>query len=106
VLLVMLFSGYLFLGFSRSTRKTLHAIQEAAERVAVGDFPNTCAWTAATSCAESRKSLEAAVTTLRGFETAQRNLFDAHERGEIDERLQTEAFPGRSRAWRKRSMPS
>ena len=94
VLLVMLFSGYLFLGFSRSTRKTLHAIQEAAERVAVGDFPEHVRVDSRDELRGIAKSLEAAVTTLRGFETAQRNLFDAHERGEIDERLQTEAFPG------------
>jgi methyl-accepting chemotaxis protein len=94
VLLVMLFSGYLFLGFSRSTRKTLHIIQEAAERVAVGDFPERVRVHSRDELRGIAESLEGAITTLRGFETAQRNLFDAHERGEIDERLCTDAFPG------------
>jgi methyl-accepting chemotaxis protein len=94
VLVVMLFSGYLFLGFSRSTRKTLHVIQEAAERVAVGDFPERVRVDSRDELRGIAESLEGAITTLRGFEAAQRNLFDAHERGEIDERLCTNALPG------------
>ena len=39
-------------------------------------------------------SLEGAVGTLRGFSDAQKELFEAHQAGEIDDRLDSEAFPG------------
>src|SRR5690606_19445660 len=34
------------------------------------------------------------VGTLRGFSDAQKELFEAHQAGEIDDRLDSEAFPG------------
>ena len=94
VLLVLLLSAYLFLGFSRSTRTTLYAIQSAAERVAIGQFPERVQVHSRDELRGIASSLERAVVTLRGFEHAQRELYEAHERGEIDERLDTDAFPG------------
>jgi methyl-accepting chemotaxis protein len=94
VLLVSLAAVYLFLGFSRSTRTTLHAIQNAAERVSRGEFPERVHVHSRDELRVIAGSLELAVITLRKFEQAQRELFEAHERGEIDERLQTELFPG------------
>ena len=94
ILLVLLLSAYLFLGFSRSTRLSLRAIQDAAESLAVGQFPEKVRVTSRDELRDIATSLERAVGSLRGFADAQRVLFDAHEQGEIDERLDAEAFPG------------
>ena len=94
VLLVLLLSVYLFLGFTRSTRMSLHQIQRAAEAIAVGQFPNAVHVTSRDELRDIAVSLEGAVTSLRGFSEAQRVLFDAHQAGEVEERLDSEAFPG------------
>lgn len=94
IVLVLLLSAYLFLGFSRSTRTSLHAIQDAAEQLAVGQFPEKIHVTSRDELRDIASSLERAVGSLRGFADAQRGLFDAHQQGEIDERLDAEAFPG------------
>ena len=94
IVLVLLLSTYLFLGFSSSTRTSLRAIQDAAESLAVGQFPEKVRITSRDELRDIATSLERAVGSLRGFADAQRVLFDAHEQGEIDERLDAEAFPG------------
>ncbi|MGV8922708.1 MAG: methyl-accepting chemotaxis protein [Thermomonas sp.] len=94
ILLVLLLSAYLFLGFSRSTRSSLHAIQDAAEAIAAGQFPEKVQVHSNDELRDIAGSLERAVGTLRGFADAQRTLFDAHQEGEIDERLDAQAFPG------------
>lgn len=92
--LVLVLSAYLFLGFSRSTRATLRQIQDAAEQLAVGEFPENVRVDTRDELRDIATSLERAVVTLRGFADAQRALFDAHQQGEIDERLDVQAFPG------------
>ncbi|GAB2614005.1 methyl-accepting chemotaxis protein [Novilysobacter erysipheiresistens] len=94
VLLVLLLSVYLFLGFTRSTRTSLRKIQDAAEAIAIGQFPEGVHVTSRDELRDIAVSLEGGVASLRGFAEAQRTLFDAHQAGEIDERLDTEAFPG------------
>ena len=94
IILVLLLSAYLFLGFSRSTRGSLRAIQDAAEALAIGQFPEKVHVASRDELRDIASSLERAVGSLRGFADAQRGLFDAHQQGEIDERLDAEAFPG------------
>ncbi|MFD0738957.1 methyl-accepting chemotaxis protein [Lysobacter koreensis] len=94
IVLVLLLSAYLFLGFSRSTRTSLRVIQDAAEQLAAGQFPEKVRVHSRDELRDIAKSLERAVDALRGFAGAQRALFDAHQQGEIDERLDAQAFPG------------
>ncbi|HVI58844.1 MAG TPA: methyl-accepting chemotaxis protein [Luteimonas sp.] len=94
VLLVLLLSAYLFLGFSRSTRASLHRIQDAAEELAAGRFPERVRVDSHDELRDIAGSLQRAVDALRGFADAQRALFEAHQQGEIDERLDATAFPG------------
>ncbi len=94
VLLVLLLSAYLFLGFTRSTRASLRQIQDVAESIAVGRFPEAVRVTSRDELRDIAVSLEGGVASLRGFAEAQRTLFDAHQAGEVEERLDTNAFPG------------
>ena len=94
VVLVLLLSGYLFLGFTRSTRGSLQTIQRAAEQISAGQFPQSVAVDSQDELRDIAVSLEGAVGTLRGFSDAQKKLFEAHQAGEIDDRLDNEAFPG------------
>ncbi len=94
VLLVLLLSAYLFLGFTRSTRASLRQIQDVAESIAVGRFPEAARVTGRDELRDIAVSLEGGVASLRGFAEAQRKLFDAHQAGEVEERLDSEEFPG------------
>ncbi|MGH8077984.1 MAG: methyl-accepting chemotaxis protein, partial [Lysobacter sp.] len=94
IVLVLLLSAYLFLGFSHSTHASLREIQDAAEQLAVGHFPEKVRVSSRDALRDIATSLERAVGTLRGFANAQRTLFVAHQEGAIDERLAAEAFPG------------
>jgi methyl-accepting chemotaxis protein len=92
--LALLLSGYLFLGFSRSTRNSLAQIKQAAEMLAVGQLSERVSVDSRDELRDIGDSIEQAVGSLRTFASAQRTMFDAHQSGEIDERLDTEAFPG------------
>ncbi len=94
IVLVLLLSVYLFLGFSRSTRASLRTLQDAAERLAAGDFPDAVRVDSRDELRDIAVSLEGAVHALRTFAGAQRRLFESHQDGGIDERLDTAAFPG------------
>ncbi len=94
VVLLLLVAGYLFLGFSRSTRQSLQKIEHAADAIASGEFPESVRVDSQDELRDIGRSLERAVTTLRGFARAQRELFEAHAAGDIDQRLDTQAFPG------------
>ena len=94
VVLVLLVAGYLFLGFTRSTRHSLHTIQGAAEAIAAGEFPDEVRTDSQDELRDIARGLQRAVVSLRSFATAQRKVYDAHEAGEIHERLDTSAFPG------------
>ncbi|MGN7725656.1 methyl-accepting chemotaxis protein [Luteimonas sp. 22616] len=94
IVLVLLLSAYLFLGFSRSTRASLRVIQDAAEQLAAGQFPERVRVHSHDELRDIAASLQRAADALRNFSGAQRVLFEAHQEGEIDERLDAEAFPG------------
>ncbi|HEY4556095.1 MAG TPA: HAMP domain-containing protein [Lysobacter sp.] len=92
--LALALSGYLFYGFSLSTRNSLAEIKAAAQKLAAGEFTDKVAVDSRDELRDIGNSIEQAVGTLRRFESAQRAMFDAHQAGEIDERLDTGAFPG------------
>ncbi|WP_189458002.1 HAMP domain-containing protein, partial [Cognatilysobacter bugurensis] len=92
--LALMLSAYLFYGFSRSTRDSLAQIKLASERLAAGEFVDKVAVDSRDELRDIGDSLEHAVGSLRQFATAQRAMFDAHEAGEIDHRVDTAAFPG------------
>lgn len=94
VLFALMLTAYLFIGFSRSTRTSLHQIQTAAELLAAGQFPDRVAVNSRDELRGIGNGIEQAVATLRNFARAQQELFSAHQTGNIDERLDTEAFPG------------
>ena len=94
VLAVLLLSGYLFYGFSRNTRQSLHEIEAAAGLLARGQFPDRVRVHRRDELRGIADSLESAIGTLRAFEQAQRALFEAHNAGQISQRLDTEAFDG------------
>ncbi len=93
-LLLLLLSGYLFLGFTRGTRAALQKIQNAAESVAVGVFPDHVHVDSRDELREIGVSLERAVQTLRGYSQEQARVFDAHQAGDVDQVLDAAAFPG------------
>ncbi|WP_305067675.1 methyl-accepting chemotaxis protein [Lysobacter sp. GX 14042] len=94
VILVLLVAGYLFLGFTRSTRASLHTIQTAAESIAAGEFPDEVRTGSQDELRDIARGLQRAVIALRSFAAAQRKVYDAHEAGDIHERLDTASFPG------------
>ncbi|MGY0799340.1 methyl-accepting chemotaxis protein [Lysobacter sp. A286] len=94
VVLMLLIAGYLFLGFSRSTRDSLLKIQQATESIAAGEFPQSVRVDSQDELRDIARSLERAVTSLRTFAGAQRDVYEAHQAGNIDERLDAAAFPG------------
>ncbi|MGN6513677.1 MAG: HAMP domain-containing protein, partial [Lysobacteraceae bacterium] len=90
----LLLTAYLFLGFSRNTRTALGTIEEAALMLARGQFPDRVRVDSQDELRGIGDSMERAVKTLRRFEEAQRGLFQAHQAGQISERLDTESFDG------------
>jgi methyl-accepting chemotaxis protein len=92
--LALLISAYLFLGFTRGTRTALQRIEEAAAQLGRGQFPEAIHVDTEDELREISRSLGRAVGTLRSFADAQSQLFEAHQKGEIDERLDGTAFPG------------
>ncbi|WP_228482100.1 methyl-accepting chemotaxis protein [Lysobacter sp. H21R4] len=94
VLLMLLVAAYLFLGFSRSTRNSLVRIQQATESIAAGEFPERVSVDSQDELRDIGRSLERAVGSLRTFAGAQREVYEAHQAGNIEERLDAAAFPG------------
>src|SRR5688572_2446833 len=93
-ILILMIATYLFLGFIRSTRTALREVQDASELLARGEFPDAVRVESRDEVRDIARSLERAINTLRNFAGAQRDLFDAHQAGEIDRRLRSEDFPG------------
>ena len=92
--IALLLSAYLFVGFTRGTRSALQTIATSAAQVGRGEFPDAIRVDTQDELREISRSLERAVTTLRSFAEAQTVLFEAHQNGMIDDRLDTTAFPG------------
>jgi methyl-accepting chemotaxis protein len=94
VALALLLSAYLFCGFTRGTRAALRRIEDGATLLARGEFPDAIRVDTRDELREIGGSMERAAGTLRNFADAQRVLFDAHQQGDIDQRLDAAAFPG------------
>jgi methyl-accepting chemotaxis protein len=92
--LILAIATYLFLGFIRSTRAALKEVQDASDLLARGEFPDAVRVDSRDEVRDIARGLERAINTLRNFAGAQRDLFDAHQAGEIDRRLRSEDFPG------------
>ncbi|HZX78849.1 methyl-accepting chemotaxis protein [Lysobacter sp.] len=92
--LILAIAAYLFLGFSRSTRAALRQVQDASDLLARGEFPDAVRVDSRDEVRDIARGLERAINTLRNFAGAQRDLFEAHQAGEIDRRLRSEDFPG------------
>ncbi|HEY0504573.1 MAG TPA: methyl-accepting chemotaxis protein, partial [Lysobacter sp.] len=92
--LILAIATYLFLGFSRSTRAALREVQDASDLLARGEFPDAVRVSSRDEVRDIARGLERAINTLRTFAGAQRDLFDAHQAGEIDRRLRSDDFPG------------
>ncbi|MFC5568945.1 methyl-accepting chemotaxis protein [Lysobacter yangpyeongensis] len=90
----LLLSAYLFVGFTRGTRTALQRIESSAAQLSRGHFPDTITVDTQDELREIARSMERAVNTLRGFARAQNEVFEAHQNGEIDERIDSTAFPG------------
>ena len=94
VILALLVSAYLFLGFTRGTRDALSTIESGARALAVGQFSDRIRVDTQDELADIGRGMEAAADTLRKFARAQETLFEQHNNGDIDERIDDEAFPG------------
>ncbi|WP_052101076.1 methyl-accepting chemotaxis protein [Novilysobacter arseniciresistens] len=90
----LLVAAYLFLGFIRGTRLSLQQIRRVSESIGAGEFPERVRVDGKDELSDIAGSLDAAVSNLRRFADAQRSLFDAHQAGNVDERLDCQAFPG------------
>ncbi len=94
VLLTLLLSTYLFFGFSRSTQDSLAKIKNAAEMLAVGQFPDKVGVKSQDELRVIGDGIENAVGALRGFAKAQQDMFNEHQAGNIEYRIDAEQFPG------------
>ncbi|WP_240125322.1 methyl-accepting chemotaxis protein [Thermomonas alba] len=94
VVLALLASAYLFLGFTRGTRDALQSIDAGARAMAAGQFSDKIQVDTQDELNAIGRSLESMASSLRRFAQAQQEMFDQHEAGEIDARMDAEAFPG------------
>src|SRR5690606_33917744 len=78
VVLMLLIAGYLFLGFSRSTRDSLLKIQQATESIAAGEFPQSVRLETRDELRDIARSLDRAVASLRTFSDAQAEMASQH----------------------------
>ncbi|MFN7184563.1 MAG: methyl-accepting chemotaxis protein, partial [Thermomonas haemolytica] len=94
VVLALLLSAYLFLGFTRGTRRALQNIDAGARAMAAGQFSDQIRVETQDELNNIGRSLESMAGSLRRFAQAQQAMFEQHEAGEIDARMDAEAFPG------------
>ncbi|MBN8716280.1 MAG: CZB domain-containing protein [Xanthomonadales bacterium] len=94
VVLALLASAYLFLGFTRGTRHALQRIDAGARAMAAGQFSDKIQVDTHDELNNIGRSLESMAGSLRRFAQAQQEMYEQHEAGEIDARLDAEAFPG------------
>ncbi len=94
VVLMLLIAGYLFMGFSLSTRISLGKIRYATEAIAVGRFLRSVRLESNDELRDIARSLERAVFVASEFGLAQQAVYDAHQAGNYLERLDVSAFPG------------
>ena len=94
VTLALLAAAYLFVGFTRGTRKALQDIEGGAKALAAGQFSEQIRVDTQDELNDIGRSLENVASSLRKFAQAQQTMFQQHDAGEIDERIDAEAFPG------------
>ncbi|WP_338016012.1 methyl-accepting chemotaxis protein [Cognatilysobacter segetis] len=87
-------AAYLVLGFSRSTRNSLTKIKNAAELLAAGQFPDKVGVDSRDELRVIGDGIENVVVALRGFARAQQDMFNEHQAGNIDHRIDADQFPG------------
>ncbi|WP_449445884.1 methyl-accepting chemotaxis protein [Thermomonas brevis] len=92
--LSLLLAAYLFIGFTRGTRAALNSIEAGARSLAAGQFSNRVQVDTQDELNNIGRSMESVAGSLRQFSQAQQTMFEQHEAGEIDGRMDAEAFPG------------
>ena len=92
--LALLLAAYLFIGFTRGTRAALGRIESGARALADGQFNDQIRVDTQDELHSIGRSMESVADSLRRFSEAQQTMFDQHEAGQIDERMEAEAFPG------------
>ena len=92
--LSLLLAAYLFVGFTRGTRSALGSIESGARALAAGQFSDRIHVETQDELRDIGRGMEEAASALRKFAQAQQTLFQQHQEGEIDGRIDADAFPG------------
>jgi methyl-accepting chemotaxis protein len=90
----LLLSAYLFMGFSRSLSATLRGLARASRQLARGEFPDHINLHTTDELQDIANEIAKVTHRLRAFDQALCTVADAHHRGDIHQRLDTEAFAG------------
>ena len=94
VALALLAAAYLFMGFTRGTRKALQTIESGARSLAAGQFSERIHVATRDELNDIGRGMEDAAAALRKFAQAQQVLFDEQQAGDLDSRIDAENFPG------------
>ena len=94
VALALLAAAYLFMGFTRGTRKALRNIETGARALAAGQFSERIHVDTRDELNDIGRGMEEAAAALRKFAQAQQTLFEQQQAGDLDSRIDAENFPG------------
>ena len=94
VALALLLAAYLFLGFTRGTRKALQSIAAGAKALSAGQFSDRIHVETQDELNDIGRGMEEAAGTLRKFAQAQETMFQDHQLGNVSSSIDTSAFPG------------
>ncbi len=94
VALALLAAAYLFMGFTRGTRKALQTIEGGARALAAGQFSDRIHVDTRDELNDIGRGMENAAAALRKFAQAQQTLFEEQQAGDLDSRIDAENFPG------------
>jgi methyl-accepting chemotaxis protein len=94
VALALLAAAYLFMGFTRGTRKALQSIGAGARALAAGQFSDRIHVDTRDELNDIGRGMEDAAAALRKFAQAQQTLFEQQQAGDLDSRIDAENFPG------------
>ncbi|WP_223809488.1 methyl-accepting chemotaxis protein [Thermomonas sp. XSG] len=94
VALSLLAAAYLFMGFTRGTRKALQSIGAGARALAAGQFSDRIHVDTRDELNDIGRGMEDAAAALRKFAQAQQTLFEQQQAGDLDSRIDAENFPG------------
>ena len=94
VALALLAAAYLFMGFTRGTRKALQNIETGARALAGGQFSERIHVDTRDELNDIGRGMEDAAAALRKFAQAQQTLFEQQQAGDLDSRIDAEHFPG------------